>query len=390
MNANWAKLQSAVPRGPDWRTDWSALEETPLQPCICRMRDTLQNPLWHGEGDVWTHTRMVCEEMAADREFRELPGEARLPLFLAAVLHDIGKIPCTRLEDGAWVSPGHTLAGTKVARELLWREFGLCGEKKLRGIRECVCALIRNHSVPLHILEQEDPERRLVRMAAQGELAEGFRLSLLRLLVRADIKGRVCRDMEGSLETAELCFSLAEELGVMDASFDFRSPAAKHAYLSGKRIWLGQDLYDDTWGEVILMCGLPGTGKDTWIRDNCPELPVVSLDEIRGQLGISPQEAQGEVVREARERARDLLRQHSPFAWNATNITLMTRRKLLDLFESYGARVRIVFLETGWETGLARNGGRSREVPRAVIERMLGNLEPPERFEAREVDWICT
>lgn len=389
MNMNWQKIKSAIPHAPDWKTDWTSIRETSLQPCLSRMRQTNQNPLWHGEGDVWTHTEMVCEELAADREFRELPEEKRQPLFLAVILHDIGKISCTRFEDGAWVSPGHTVAGAKMARELLWREFGLCGERGLQNVRECACTLIRNHSVPLHILEQENPERRLIRIAAQGELAPGFTLSLLRLLVRADIKGRISRDRESSLEMAELCFSLAEELEILDAPLKFQSPAAEHAYLSGKKIWPGQDLYDDTWGEVILMSGLPGTGKDTWIRNNCPGLPMVSLDEIRERLGISPREAQGEVIREARRQAKELLRQHSPFVWNATDITSQTRKKQVDLFEQYQARVRIVFLETGWETGLERNSARDREVPRPVIEKMLGNLEPPERFEAQEVDWIC-
>lgn len=390
MNADWQKVKRAIPHAPEWKTGWSSLWETPLQPYFSKMRQMEQNPLWHGEGDVWTHTEMVCGELAADREFRELAEEERLCLFLAAVLHDIGKIPCTRLEDGTWVSPGHTIVGAKMARELLWREFGLCGERGLRDIRECVCTLIRNHSVPLHILEQENPERRLIRIAAQGELAEGFRLSLLRLLVRADLKGRVSRDIEDSLEMAELCFSLAQELGVMDAPWKFQSLTAEHAYLSGKNIWQGQDLYDDTWGEVILMSGLPGTGKDTWIRNNFPNLPVVSLDEIRERLGIFQQKAQGEVVQEARRQARELLRQQAPFIWNATNVAFLTRKKLLDLFGQYKARVRIVFLETGWETELERNSGRCRVVPQNVIDRMLGELEPPERFEAREVDWICT
>ena len=137
------------------------------------------------------------------------------------------------------------------------------------------------------------------------------------------------------------------------------------------------------------MSGLPGTGKDTWIRNNCPGLPVVSLDEIRVRLGISPGEAQGEVIREARRQAKELLRQHKTFAWNATDITSRTRKKMVDLFGQYQARVRIVYLETGWETGLGRNSARDREVPQPVIEEMLRNLEPPERLEAQAVDWIC-
>lgn len=28
---------------------------------IERMKNTPQNPQWHGEGDVWTHTQMVMD-----------------------------------------------------------------------------------------------------------------------------------------------------------------------------------------------------------------------------------------------------------------------------------------------------------------------------------------
>ena len=64
-------------------------------------------------------------------------------------------------------------------------------------------------------------------------------------------------------------------------------------------------MYDDTWGEVILMCGLPGTGKDTWIRENCPDLPVVSLDEIRKEMKLSKAKDGSLVAAAGREMARD-------------------------------------------------------------------------------------
>lgn len=93
---------------------------------------------------------------------------------------------------------------------------------------------------------------------------------------------------------------------------------------------------------MILMCGLPGTGKDTWIGKNHPELPVVCMDDIRRQMGIKPTDNQGQVVQAAREQARVYLRAKQPFIWNATGITAM-----------------------------------------------LENLTPPDAAEARHVEWIC-
>jgi predicted kinase len=137
------------------------------------------------------------------------------------------------------------------------------------------------------------------------------------------------------------------------------------------------------------MSGLPGTGKDTYIKKNFPTLPVVSLDDIRERIGVSPTENQAPVVLEAHNEARALLRKRTPFVWNATSITADLRNKQISLFEEYGASVRCVWLETGWEEELRRNRERERNVPEAVIERMLSRLELPEAYECERVEWIA-
>ena len=116
----------------------------------------------------------------------------------------------------------------------------------------------------------------------------------------------------------------------------------------------------------------------------------LAADEVRAEYGLPPTGPQEEVMRLAAERAKALLRQRIPFAWNATSVSQSLRARQLELFSRYGARVRIVCLETGWETGLARNAARAEAVPEAAIERMLERLEPPERCEAARVDWLCT
>lgn len=68
-----------------------------------------------------------------------------------------------------------------------------------------------------------------------------------------------------------------------------------------------------------MMSGLPGAGKDHWIANNAPDWPVVSLDKIRQELRVKPEETQGVVVKRAKERARAYLRQSEPSVWNATD-----------------------------------------------------------------------
>lgn len=84
----------------------------------------------------------------------------------------------------------------------------------------------------------------------------------------------------------------------------------------------------------------------------------LAADEVRAEYGLPPTGPQEEVMRLAAERAKALLRQRIPFVWNATSVSQSLRARQLELFSRYGARVRIVCLETGWETGLARNAAR--------------------------------
>jgi len=75
------------------------------------MRGCAQDAVFHAEGDVWIHTRMVCEAMAALPVWRALPEGDRQVVFAAAVLHDQAKPSCTREENGRITSRGHSVRG---------------------------------------------------------------------------------------------------------------------------------------------------------------------------------------------------------------------------------------------------------------------------------------
>ncbi len=388
----WKSIQALIPASPDTPIPWSAWEGTELGEHFKKMQKTQQHPVWHGEGDVYTHTKMVVEALVLDEEYQALERKEQELLFLAALLHDVGKPACTRREDGKWISPGHSRVGERIARELLWWGWGLCGTPEKQSLREAVCALIRYHGMPVHLGERGNAELDLIRAASVGELAPAFSLRLLRVLTRADFKGRLAADTDERLQDIDYAFLLAEELGVLDKPYPFPDEVTKHAYLAGRSVPRDYPLYDDTWREVVVLSGLPGTGKDHWIRTWYPHLPMISLDEIRLELGVSPAESkeQARVVAEAKERARAYLRAKQPFVWNATNITAQLRGKLLQLFEDYNAYTRFVYLETEAQTQLERNRSREAIVPDAVLERMRYKLEPPTVREAYRVEWLFT
>ena len=371
--------------------DWNGIENQ-LSSFAIPMSQTEQNPAFHAEGDVWIHTKMVCEELVKLDAFRMLSKDQQQAVFLAALLHDIGKIPTTRWENDKWTSPNHTLVGSKMARQFLWQDMGLCGSKEKQQLRETVCLLIRYHSFPPHAIDDPDGKRKLIAIAANGQNCPMFTIELLCILCEADALGRVCQEEQDRIHMAEqvqLCREFATENSCYAGLFQFPSPHTQYSYLARKDIAPEVELYDDTWGEVILMSGLPGTGKDTWIKEHYPELPMISLDEIRKEMKVAPTDNQGKVLEIARERARELLRKKRPFVWNATNLSPMVRGKQIKLFTQYHASTRIVYLETAWEEQLHRNSSRGDHVPEQTICHMMEELVLPEAKEAHKVQWYC-
>lgn len=380
-------VSQAVKQNIDWRGIENALSSF-----VIPMSQTEQNPAFHAEGDVWTHTKMVCGELVKLGDFHDLPEDQQQAAFLAALLHDIGKIPTTRWEDGRWTAPNHSLVGSKMARQFLWLDMGLCGTPDKMEFRETVCNLIRYHSFPPHAIDDPDGKRKLIAIAANGELCPLFSIELLCILCQADTLGRVCQEEQDLVHMAEqvqLCREFAKESGCYDGPFSFPSAHTQYSYLAGKDIAPEVELYDDTWGEVILMSGLPGTGKDTWIQEYYPGLPMISLDGIRKEMKISPTDNQSKVLEIARERARELLRKKQPFVWNATNLSPMVRGKQIKLFTQYHASTRIIYLETDWAEQLRRNVGRPDAVSEQAIFHMMEELVLPEMKEAHRVQWYC-
>ena len=336
-----------------------------------------QNPVYHAEGDVYRHTRMVCQEMVKMEQWPALSEKEQEMLFLAGAFHDIGKPACTRLEDGRWTSPKHTIAGEKVFRAMAYRgqdRFGLTWRD-----REQAAGLIRYHGLPAWFWSKRRPEFDLLKAA------ESVPMGLLYLLSAADARGRICREPEKMREHIALFLEQVRELGIEDGPYPFAGAYTRYQYFHRDSLWQGSDLYDDTEFDVWLMAGLPLAGKDTWIEENGEGRPVISLDDIRQQQGIAPGEKSSKVAAIATDRARQFLRRKEPFIWNATNIIRETRQKLCGLFSSYKARVHIMYLEVPYRELLKRNEKRNRYIPVKVLEQMIDKLEVPAPWEGYDV-----
>jgi putative nucleotidyltransferase with HDIG domain len=335
-----------------------------------------QDSTYHAEGNVFVHSRMVHESLVSMPEFWSLSKMDRIILFLATALHDVGKPRCTRNENGSISSPRHSIVGAKMARMILPPELS-------RRDRESIVSLIRYHGLPVLFTEKEDPVMAVI------EASYAVNMPLLAMLAKADNMGRTSG--EGScnnMDAVDMFPDFCSENGCWHGAREFMSDHSRYMYFRGRKDTLYHQIYDDTRFTVVMMVGLPGSGKDKWLSTNSRGLPIISLDDIRDDMGVDPEDNQGGVIQRAREDCRALMRTRTDFAFNATNVTLVTRRRWIDLFSSYGGRIRMVCIDPGLDETISRNHSRDKKVPDDVINDLWYKMDTPTIAECHSIEFV--
>jgi putative nucleotidyltransferase with HDIG domain len=335
-----------------------------------------QDALHHQEGDVLIHTKMVVDALINHRDWLELPKDRQMKLFWACVLHDIGKPATTKVEDGRITAKGHSRTGAMIARELLWHASAPF------AFREEICGIITSHQLPFWLIERDHPARLAMQTSWTCNTAD------LCLHAKADAMGRICADSQDILDRVSLAEATFEEANCFGKARPFANDESRVSWVEKEDRDPDFSAFENHMLTVTMMSGLPGAGKDYWISQNEPKQPVVSLDDIRRELGIKATDNQGRVIQAAKERARGHLRSGTDFIWNATDITRQIRTPILSLFRDYGARTRIVYIEPSPTALKKQNSERQSRIPDAAIDKLAAKLEPPSQLEAHEVLYI--
>jgi putative nucleotidyltransferase with HDIG domain len=344
------------------------------------MHGVPQSQVHHAEGDVAVHTQMVLTALLSLQEYKTLSVQEQEIVWAAALMHDIEKRSTTVVdENGNIVSPGHAKKGAQTTRQILYRDFAVPFK-----IREQIVGLVRYHGLPLWIFEKPNPVQALVKASLEVDTM------LLAMLAKADVLGRVCTDAADLLYKIDLFTELCREHNCWGKPKQFASNLSKFQYFRKEDRHPDFETFDDTKGEIIILSGIAGSGKDFYITKNYPLLPVVSLDDMRRKAKVSYNDTKGngQVIQAAKELAKQYLRKGLQFVWNATNITLQMREQLIDLVEPYKPVIKIIYLETGYHKLLAQNKNRNFPIPEAAVEKMIDKLEVPKLWEAVEVIYV--
>lgn len=163
-------------------TEW--LEHFPE---IDALRGTPQDPEWHPEGDVFTHTCHCLDALVQLPEWRAADSQSRIVYSLAVLGHDFGKPQTTQrvFREGRWrvVSPGHESVGGPIVEAFLARF------RTPEAIRRRVEPLVTNHQAHLQTVTDRSV-RRLARRL-EPETIHG-----LSVVITADAFGRPPRPRE--------------------------------------------------------------------------------------------------------------------------------------------------------------------------------------------------
>ena len=147
--------------------------------------DVPQEPLYHPEGDAWTHTMLVLDAAAS------LRGEAENPIGLmcSALCHDLGKAVTTRMHNGHYHAYRHETEGIPLAKQFIRR---LTDETDLKRYVSNMVAL---HMCPNMLVSQNSSRKAMMRLFDEAFFPED-----LLLLAKADRIGQLRQEDQAGKE----------------------------------------------------------------------------------------------------------------------------------------------------------------------------------------------
>lgn len=152
-----------------------------LYPELAALVGVQQDPRWHPEGDVWTHTLMAVDVAANIVRREELEGDDAFVILLGALCHDFGKPATTQFRDGHLRSWNHHKEGVAPTRRFLSRMgFG-------ESIEGRVSHLVEDHMFLSMRTGNHTTDRAIRHLSARLEPAT---IQELVWVMEADLRGR--------------------------------------------------------------------------------------------------------------------------------------------------------------------------------------------------------
>ena len=367
------------------------------------LESTEQDSEWHAEGNVHIHTSMVLDELYTllSAQAAHVVGRRRQALILAALLHDIAKPARTRrfeLDGRERVgAPQHAFVGRSYLAFKL-PELGLPFK-----VAWDILNLVGEHHTLKQLVVRNSPKCSYYSLARQVDT------ELLYWLELADVRGRICLDVEKQLNFLEEFRMFAEDYCVWGEPLNVRTviaplidhlPTSTREYVyahaisqmeSGK-IFLPDEAISTTYenresySHLVVLCGPSGSGKSSWYNKHFSGYELISLDNLRLKFNGSreSQANKGRIIQHSKGMLKSALRTKTNVVWDATNLRKDFRSIICGLWKDYFGLVSLVVFLPAQSDVYASNHKRKYCVSNDVLKNQLLNYQFPLLSESHQ------
>lgn len=150
------------------------------------------------------------------------------------------------------------------------------------------------------------------------------------------------------------------------------------------------DLYEQqVRPEIVVMVGLPASGKSTLIKHNYSDYTLVSSDDYIEKIAASQNKTYGDVFKDAVGPAhtnmnatfRDAIQNNENIVWDQTNLTKRKRRSILSQIPSHYKKTCVVFDVPEDIRADRQKGRKNKSIPDHVVNSMRQSFEMPTKDE---------
>lgn len=140
---------------------------------------------------------------------------------------------------------------------------------------------------------------------------------------------------------------------------------------------------------VYVMVGLPGSGKSTYIKNNLNDLPIVSRDIIRCEIGfcgkdvkfVGTKEQEDLVTQYENNKIEYYINNNIDFVIDNINIGKW-RKILVEKLRNYGCKIIMVWLKTPIDICIERRNG---DIDKDIMTNINSRFVEPNKTEYDEL-----